>query len=150
VLEQTAVDRYTPRVIEGVLADPVTRQPILNDAGNFVENDIQITTNQYFWEGVAGSNSAAEASVYGATVIKLREITLGYELPSSWFDGTPFSKARLSLSGRNLWFWAPDFPKGSAVDPDNGGGQLIDGVRGFDFAYVPNARRYGINLSFTL
>ena len=150
VLEQTAVDRYTPRVIEGVLADPTTREPLLDDAGNFIPNDVQITTGDYFWRGLYGSNSAHEASVFDATVIKLREINLGYNLPASLMANTPFSNARISFSGRNLWFWAPGLPKGSAVDPDNGGGQLIDGVRGFDFAYVPNARRYGINLSFTL
>ncbi|WP_020532025.1 SusC/RagA family TonB-linked outer membrane protein [Flexithrix dorotheae] len=149
VLGFTAVDRETPRVIPGVIADPTTRQPLKDENGNNIPNDIQITTGDYYWRGF-GSAGPQEGSVYGATVIKLREISLMYNLPSSWLSKTPFGSASLGFSGRNLWFHAPDMPKGSAIDPDNGGGQLLDGVRGFDFAYMPNAKRFSFNLRFTL
>jgi TonB-linked SusC/RagA family outer membrane protein len=62
-------------------------------------------------------NSASSAAryIYDASYIKLREVTIGYTLKSSWFRKTPVKSARVALVGRNLAILFQNTPKG--LDP---------------------------------
>ena len=76
----------------------------------------------------------------------LREITLGYNLPSKLISKLKLSNVNISVSGRNLWFVAPDVPKYTHYDPEVssfGTGT----TQGFDISGAPSPKRYGINLS---
>lgn len=153
-------DRETNRVIDGYYAN-MTQQvgddgknhfvPLLID-GKPVQNQTKITTNDlYFQAGVANvtsfaTNSAGEFNIYGATVYHLREITLGYNLPSKLINKLKLSNVNVSVSGRNLWFVAPNVPKYTHYDPEVssfGTGT----TQGFDISGAPSPKRYGINLS---
>lgn len=139
-------------IIPGFLGDPNTGTPLLDDAGNKIANTIQVTTNDLFFAAGGpqsfGINGADEASVYDGTVIRLRELSLGYNLPTSILDKTPFGSATISLSGRNLWHFAPNVPHSTNFDPEvNGFGAT--NTQGIEFAAAPQSRRYGVNLKFT-
>lgn len=87
----------------------------------------------------------AEFVIYDASFIKLREVTLGYTLPSNLLAKTPVKTARLSLTGRNLAMLYRKTPLG--LDPEasstSGNGQGIE-----NGALPPNSI-YGLNIRLT-
>src|SRR5882762_1113189 len=54
--------------------------------------------------------------VYDASFVKLRQITIGYKLPSSLFTGTPIKSATFSIVGRNLLILMKHTPN---IDPES-------------------------------
>ncbi len=49
----------------------------------------------------------AENFVQDASFVKLRNITLGYELPSSLLDTTPLERVSVSVAANNIILWTP-------------------------------------------
>ncbi len=96
-------------------------QPLLV-GGKTVSNQTRVTTNDlYFTNGTGASfatNGACEYSVFDGTVYRLREISLGYTLPATIVSKLRLSAITISLSGRNLWYLAPNLPKYIHFDPD--------------------------------
>jgi len=146
VLAESAVDRDKGRIVPGVLGDPNTRTPLLGGDGKTIPNTIQISANDYWFSGPPTVSD--ESAVFDATVIRLREIGLSYQLPKGWLTKTPFGSASLSLTGRNLWFYTPNMPKDAAIDPETSG-QGAGNLQGLIENYVPNTKSYGVNLRLT-
>ncbi len=149
---QDTEDREKSRIIPGYLGDPSTGQPLLDDAGNKIRNTIQVTTNDLFFANGGPEsffiNGADEASVFDGTVVRLREVSLGYTLPSQWIESTPFGRISVSLTGRNLWYFAPNIPHSTNFDPEvNGFGAT--NTQGIEYAAAPQTKRYGVNLQVT-
>jgi hypothetical protein len=71
--------------------------------------------------------------------MKLREVTVTYNLPSNLLQKTFIKKASVSLVGRNLLYFA----KKSDIDID----QFLNG--GYSSLQTPTTRRYGVNVSLT-
>lgn len=141
------VDRQTTWIIPGVYGDPNTGLPLLVN-GKTVANQTRINTNDlYFGESFA-TNSASEWNTYDATVYRLREVTLGYEVPKRVFNRLPIGAVTVSISGRNLWYLAPYFPKHVNYDPEvNSFGSTS--TQGIELNTAPTTRRFGINLNVT-
>lgn len=135
-------------VIPGVLGDVNTGEPILDDAGNKIPNTIQIEMNDMYFGETFAVNSADEWNVFDGTVVRLREVSLGYTFPKSLLDKTPFGSASISVTGRNLWYNAPNVPKHSNFDPETGTFGASN-VQGFEFDSAPSVRRFGVNVRFT-
>jgi len=53
---------------------------------------------------------------FDGSYFKLRNLTLGYSLPDSFTDNSPFSRLRLYVTGENLWF-ATSY---ETYDPESG------------------------------
>jgi hypothetical protein len=85
-------------------------------------------------------NKLTKTYIEDATFLKIREVTLSYELPPSLFQGyfRVVHHAKVSLSGRNLW----TFTKYSGLDPEvsNFGNQSI--ARNIDVAPFPPSRSF--------
>jgi len=95
------------------------------------------------------SSGQTKAYVQDASYLKLREINLSYNLPSSFtrsLFGSNVRRARLTLSGRNLFRITPY----DGLDPEvsNFGNQAI--VRNIDVAPFPPSRSvfFSIDLGF--
>ncbi len=144
-------DRESSIVLPGFLGDRTTGQPILDENGSKIPNTIQVTTNDLFFQPGFGGyfiNAADEHSVYDGTNIRLREVSLGYDLPPSLLNGTPFGRASITLTGRNLWRYAPNIPHSTNFDPEvNGFGAT--NTQGIEYAAAPQSKRYGVNLKFS-
>ena len=141
-------DREMNWVIPGVIGDANTLQPVLDAEGNKIPNTIQVETNDLYFGESFGTNSAEEWSVFDGTTVRLREVGLGYTFPKSLLSKTPFGSVVVSLSGRNLWYKAPNFPKHSKFDPETstfGNGN----AQGFEYDNVPSVRRFGVNVRLT-
>jgi len=137
-------DRYRMLIAPGVLGDVNTLLPLRDGEGNKIANNTAITVIDYYFSGGYGPGGVAEGSVFDATVFRLREISLGYQVPARLLSKTPFGSASLSISGRNLWYNAPNFPKYMNYDPEVSTGSSNNA--GADSYGVPTTRRYGVNL----
>jgi len=144
-------DRDASRIVPGFLGDPNTGLPILDENGNKIPNTIQVSTNDLYFQNGGGSlgiNAEDEWTVYDGTTIRLREASIGYTLPQSMLENLPFGRINISITGRNLWYNAPNIPKYTNFDPEvNGFGST--NTQGIEYASAPTTRRYGINLSVT-
>ena len=141
------VDRETSWVIPGVYGDPNTGLPLLN-GGKTIPNQTRINTNDIYFGNSFGINSTSEWNVYDATVYRLREVTLGYEIPHKLFDKLPIGSVTITVTGRNLWFLAPNFPKYVNFDPEvNSFGSTT--TQGIELSAAPTTKRFGVNLNVT-
>lgn len=145
-------DRLGTRILPGVLGNPDTREPLLDGNGNKIQNTIQLSENDLWFSPSEGNtfsiNSVAEFQAFDATVFRLSELSLGYDLPAKWLQNTFIGSANISLIARNLWYFAPGFPKYTNYDPGSnafGSGN----VQGIDRESAPSTRRIGINAKIT-
>ena len=132
MLKETGVDRQLPRVIPGVIA---------NADGTYRPNNIQVDA-QSFW---SSQGLQSDLNVFDGTHYTLREVSIGYSLPKSLLSRTPFGGASISLSGRNLFYIAPNanfFPEVNTQGAGN--------IRGLDLQGPPSVRTYGAYLRFSL
>ncbi|MFY0688894.1 MAG: SusC/RagA family TonB-linked outer membrane protein [Cyclobacteriaceae bacterium] len=118
-----------------------------DDAGDpiYAKNDIQTYMGDTFFDAYFGAN---EGGVFDATVVRLREISLGYVVPKSLIENTPFGTLGITISGENLFYHAPNFPEGLNFDPEISSVGVGNG-RGFDFRTAPTAKKYGFTLTAT-
>ncbi|MBC8152119.1 MAG: TonB-dependent receptor, partial [Bacteroidetes bacterium] len=142
-------DREGLRVIPGVLGDPATYAPILDDAKQEQRNTIPMTAFQFHFTNGYGAYGADETNVYDATVFRLREVTLGYSVPKAFLQkyAKLFGSLRASVSGRNLFFIAPNLLEGLNFDPEVLSSYPDLNIQGFDLGAAPSTRRFGVNLT---
>lgn len=141
-------DREINVVIPGVYGDPNTGEPLRNEAGEKTANTTMVEINTLYFGNTFGINGQDEWNVWDATVIRLREVALSYQFPASLLEKTPFGSARLSITGRNLWYNAPNFPPGSNFDPEVSTFGASN-AQGLEFTSSPSVRRFGFNLNVT-
>ena len=142
-------DRERLMVIKGVQGDANTRQPLRNTDGTTIPNNTAISVNDYYFSsGAAGLGAFDENMVYDATTVRLREISLGYDLPKALLAKTPIGQLNISVSGRNLYWYSPNIPKYTNFDPETSSFGSSN-QQGFEYTNAPNSRRYGVNLRVT-
>jgi TonB-linked SusC/RagA family outer membrane protein len=144
-----SIDREGLRVVPGVLGNTQTYEPILDESGNTIKNTIPVTAFDSHFSNGWGAYGADEVNVYDGTVVRLRELSLGYSLPGSILSKTPFGAINISVSGRNLWWNAPNVLEDLNLDPEVLGGSAGTNVQGFEYGAAPTTRRYGVNLNLT-
>lgn len=98
------------------------------------------TTAQLYHRGLSG---IAEAFTYDASFVKLREMSLGYNVPRSLSGRWGVNGLRVALVGRNLALWS-DVPH---IDPETAFN--ASNVQGFEYSQMPSARSIGINVVVT-
>lgn len=87
------------------------------------------------------SERAQENFVYDASYAKLRQLTLGYNIPKGILAKTPIKNATISFVGRNL---ALLFKNTDNIDPESS--YSSSNGQGLDYFGVPPTRSYGFNL----
>lgn len=133
--KDTEFDRYLPLILPGVKEDGTP-------------NDIQISASQAYFNDYSGFFGMADLITYDATVIRLREASLSYNLPASLLAKTPFGSASFTISGQNLWYNAPYFPKHVNFDPEVNSLGVSNG-RGYETLAGPTSRRIGASIRIT-
>ncbi|RIV25006.1 SusC/RagA family TonB-linked outer membrane protein [Fibrisoma montanum] len=83
-----------------------------------------------------------EAAIFDGSYVKLREASLGYQIPASLLSRVKIRTAKVSLVGRNLLMLFSNHPH---LDPevDRFGGN----AQGFAYGELPSSRSLGLNLS---
>jgi TonB-linked SusC/RagA family outer membrane protein len=120
----------------GIVADGI-------DVATGLPNTINVDAETYWQCRSFNCDQVVEDHVYDASYTKLRELSLTFEVPSSFASRFNANAITLSLTGRNLKTWA----KVPNIDPEfsfqTGNNQ------GIEFAALPNARVWGINVRIT-
>jgi hypothetical protein len=82
-----------------------------------------------------------ELHLVDASYVKLRELTLGYDLPRTLTNRLRVDAMTIALVGRNLALWTenPHLDPESAFDDSN--------VQGFEYGQIPSARSIGFTIS---
>lgn len=134
-------------------------QMVFNGVDESTENRGQLTV----FEGVKNSNGApndiqavASQDWYRSTFsvpgyyvekdlywLKLKDISLSFDLPQSWLKSVRVSQASLSFSARNI-ILSTNY---SGSDPDLSSANGLNNGLGSDFWTTPNTRSYGTSLN---
>ena len=109
------------------------------DAATGQPNTTTVESESYF-EGLFGIH---EAFIYENSYLKLRELRVGYDLPSDWAARFNSRAINLAFVGRNLFTHA-NVPH---IDPEFT--YTTGNFQGMEFAPLPNARSFGFNLRIT-
>lgn len=107
------------------------------------KNDVLVTPDRLpsYYSFMA---SIHENFIYDASFLKLRELSLGYTLPSSILSNTPIQKASISLTARNLFYF---MNKLENVSPESS--VTSSNAQGLENSGYPEFRSYGINFNLT-
>ena len=135
-------------IIPGILANPNTGEPILDSNGDKISNTIQLAANDLYFINLMDVD---EGIIYDASVIRLRDISLAYNLPKKILEKTPFGSASFNLSGNNLWYKAPNLPKYMNLDPEvlGSGANGPTNGKGLDFQNDPSYKQLSIGVKLT-
>ncbi|GAB4407587.1 MAG: SusC/RagA family TonB-linked outer membrane protein [Bacteroidia bacterium] len=137
---------------DGVIGDGV--KEVFDANGNFTgyaENDVVVSADAYHNNRYRRQNETE--GMYDASYIKLREVRVGYSLPTSLLSSTFIRQVRVSFVGRNMLLLFPQKLFGSELphfnhgDPEllsTNGRQFIPGVENMA---IPSARSMGFNLT---
>ena len=122
--------------------------PVLDEAGNavldsegnptYTKNTVPVNPQTYY--DIIG-NSFPEESIYDNSYVKIREITLSYDLPSKWF-GKIISSAQVSLIAKNPFILYKNIPY---IDPESTYNTSWAG--GLEYGSLPTRRSFGFNIS---
>ena len=116
--------------------DPVTGQITNYKDLTFAPNG----TKTYLQDYISRYNSTAEGNLMSKTFAKLREITLGYNIPSKILGKSFIKNASLSFVARNLFYFADK--KNKDVDIDQ-----YAGSQSSSSLQSPTVKRFGFNLN---
>ncbi|MDA8596282.1 SusC/RagA family TonB-linked outer membrane protein [Flavobacteriaceae bacterium] len=129
---------------EGVNREASFILPGVNPAGE--PNTTQINNSDYYFGNVLYGPD--EMLIYDATRFRLQEVSVAYSLPQSILENSPFGTVSFTVSGNNLWFYAPNIPGNTNFDP-NVAGLGVGNGRGFDYLNGPSSKRYGFSVKAT-
>ncbi|MCB0425703.1 MAG: SusC/RagA family TonB-linked outer membrane protein [Mangrovimonas sp.] len=131
-LEETLIGRETGVVGNGVM---------LNENGVYVPNNVVVSAKVF--NQASYNNSVESSSVFDASYVKLRQVTLGYTIPSKLLKNTFVESIKLSVVGRNLAILYKEAPH---IDPETGFSSA-NGNQGQEFGQYPSARNLGFNVN---
>lgn len=126
---------------------------VTEDRGSRVVDGINATTGQPNAVAVSGQayyqrlNSILESVIQDGTYVKLRNLSLGYNLNPRWLKKTSFKNLGLQVTGRNLWIYAPHFTGG---DPEVSSFGSSNGAQGIYSFSTPTSRSVDFTLKLTL
>lgn len=138
-LTQAVMDKYGVSKVTGDARNagsvPVNAVDPTGKAVSSVDPKLWYTT-------IGGRDGISSQYIYSATVVRLREVSLGYTLP---LTKSVFKSLRFAVTGRNLLYFHKDAPYDPEVTMSTG-----NGLSGVDTFNQPATRNFGFNLNVTL
>lgn len=141
--QETAQNREGTFVDDGVI---VTSRDENGNITGTRPNDVPVPSMEAFW-GQFSEDGIISNSVFDASYVKLREVSLSYSLPQSLFADVGVQSASVELQGRNLLLLYSNVPH---IDPETnlfGAGANIG--QGVEFNNLPNTTSFGATLNLT-
>ncbi|MFB1040284.1 MAG: TonB-dependent receptor, partial [Polaribacter sp.] len=131
-LSETLVGRETGLVGNGVMAD---------GNGGYVANNVVVGAKSF--NQASYSNSIESSAIFDASYIKLRQVSIGYNLPQRFLDKSIIQSLKFSIVGRNLAILHKNAPH---IDPETGFSSA-NGEQGQEFGQYPSSRNMGFNIN---
>ena len=134
---QTAYNDRNPWIIPNSVVD--------NGDGTYSPNTTPLNpTNIYnYWNN--GADEMDAAFLVDKTYLKLRSVTLTWDMPSQWFKNIFLTGVSVSLFGNNLWLWTPK--SNTFIDPETTSfGNDLEGQFG-EYSTNPTSRKLGFNVN---
>ncbi|TXD46626.1 SusC/RagA family TonB-linked outer membrane protein [Polaribacter sp. IC073] len=104
---------------------------------------VQYLVNPYYlWR--SNLRNVHEEFINDATYVKLRTVSIGYKLPNSVIEKTPFKSIDLGVFANNVWLI---YTGVDGVDPSETEGR--GGINWIENGQLPSARTIGMNAKFT-
>jgi len=144
-----SVEREELRVVPGVYGSNQSYEAILDSSGNKIQNTTGITSFDSHFSDGWGAYGQDEVNVYDGTTIRLRDIGLIYNVPTTLLERTFIGTASLSLNGRNIFWKAPNVLEGLNLDPEVLAEGASSNVQGFEYGATPTTRSYSLNIALT-
>jgi len=120
--------------------------PISGVLSNGQPNNIPVVRDQYYYQSsVGGFGSVWEQFVQDGGWLRLREVSLGYDLPLSDMGINFIKSGTASLVGRNLWY-STEY---NGVDPETSLTGVGNG-QGVDYFNMPSTRSVMFKLNLNL
>ena len=124
--------------------DGIVGEGVVSDgSGGFTPNTQEVTAEAWAY---AVPRSNAEANIFDASFVKLRQLSLGYSFNDSVLEKLKLQGLSISLVGSNLFLWT-DVPN---IDPEAqgiSGGTLLPGL---EVTQLPSTRSYGFKINMKL
>ncbi|HOA39303.1 MAG TPA: hypothetical protein PKJ36_12925, partial [Flavihumibacter sp.] len=95
---------------------------------------------QDYWRRL---NSILEAVIQDGTYVKLRNVSLSYDVPKKLVEKTFVKGATFSVTGRNLWIYSPHF---TGADPEVSSFGSSNGSQGIYSFSTPTSRSINFSL----
>ena len=120
--------------------------PISGVLSNGQPNNIPVVRDQYYYQSsVGGFGSVWEQFVQDGGWLRLREVSLGYDIPLSDMGINFIKSGTASLVGRNLWY-STEY---NGVDPETSLTGVGNG-QGVDYFNMPSTRSVMFKLNLNL
>ncbi len=111
---------------------------VLED-GSVITTSLDYAQQQAYW---GRYNDAAEAGIRDSDYMRLRQLSIGYTIPSDVLENTFIQSASVSLIGKNLFFLSNDVEN---VDPESA--YNSNNSQGLEFSGMPVPRTIGFNVN---
>jgi outer membrane receptor protein involved in Fe transport len=147
-------NRNTPVTFKGVLGHLNANGEVVHFGPDGVteiakpgpENTIATTYSQVYWQDVGSSFvGPAEPSIEDASFVRIRQISLGFELPKNLIQRAHFNNVSVTVFTNNPFLWT----KYKGVDPETSLAGPANG-QGLDYFNNPGTKSYGIRLTLGL
>lgn len=138
VLEHTIEGRETGIVGEGVTNVGTVDEP------EYVANTTNIAASNYYNQYYNRANE--ESSVYDASYLKLRQLSLSYRIPQVSIGKVGLQDLEIGFIGSNLWL----LTENPHFDPDLSAMQGRSFAQGVEDMAYPASRSYGFSLKLKL
>ncbi|RAV31065.1 SusC/RagA family TonB-linked outer membrane protein [Sinomicrobium soli] len=134
-------------VVNGAREDIVFDGVVADGSGGYAQNSAAVSP-QLFWRGIterSGNLGITEANIYDATNIRLRNVSLNYNLPSEWLSTMSIQRAQVGISCNNVWMIKSHL---EGIDPESVFATGTNAV-GFENLTAPTSRTFFVNLSLS-
>ncbi len=141
IADGNAAEDYIPIPVDGGYIGQGVVQVGTDENGDpTFEPNSTIVNPQEYWRNAV--TDAGENNVYNASYVKLRDLSIGYNVPRRLLGKLPIQSLTVSVVGRNLLILYKNVPN---IDPEstynNSNGQ------GLEYGSLPTRRHFGFNLN---
>ncbi|MBU2904340.1 SusC/RagA family TonB-linked outer membrane protein [Arenibacter algicola] len=133
-LAGVTMDREKDDIIPGVKGTLVNGSPEVNGV-----NDIIIKKDYSYYNSI-GAFNPTEQSLQDASFVRLREITLNYDLPEKVLGNSFVKSASVYVSGRNLFLLTDSFTDPEVNFTDGRSGNTA----GLEWSQIPQTKSIGV------
>lgn len=118
---------------------------VVTSGTGYAKNTVE-TTQQLYWNQVgttSGNFGIGEANVYDATNIRLRNLSLSYNFPSTILKNSIIQRAKISVTANNVWMIKSH---ANGVDPESVFA-INSNATGFENFSTPTSRSFFFNVT---